>query len=771
MKRWLIAALGSVAALVSVGCRGPAPAPPPAVVAPPPPAAPLHTDAERFDGLATTPGFIWGLGRDGPVRWNRQTGQAVDEGARGAPTDATVVAGSAGRIYFGTPSGLVWQDATGAWRRFDDEPARAGVIDLAPRTAGGLWLATPTALAAFEDGRATVHADRYGIRDIARDAGGALWIATRAHGVVALQGQTWVEHTTAQGVCGNDVRHVATSPAGRLVATCADKPAIAIRDAGQWSAWRLDGVGPTLIAAWPVDNAIIIRTPGRWLRMRPGLPPKGARRALSVQALDPTSLPAPPPPTPAPPAHVAPPSAVPVAMPPSAAPVSAVPVPAPPSAAPPAPPSRYPASAPPEAPAPPAKVIVKPPPVPMPPPVAPPPQTARIFASTRASVARQANPPQWLLEDASDLLPADGAPSASTVTADGTLLHALPYRGVVARRGAKQRRYVTSSLLPARPSRLEVDQGGRLVLLTEKGQLLRFDGQRFMPWRLPGDAAVVGIAAGQGPAYALAWSPAPPPPPADPTAPLDAQATPAPLPARLIVYRSDTQGPFTEVARVALPAGLTDPIRVGRVRVDGATLSFPLFVEPSPGERRAVGLAHVRDAFARIEVWSGRLGYAESSGNDGPIYLPDAWVNAHAIGPGGVRYVATNAGLVRVEGRTLTVFDENAFIDSEVIIDVAVDAQGTAWVGTLEGLGTLADGKWQAVAVPGLDGRVNAVAVASDGVVWVGASGGLWRRDPAGTWDKVAVQGRREAVVIKDMVPTGKGGLWLLTAEGIVRHD
>lgn len=767
MSRILIA--GIVCGLGLPGCGSPPPPAPVAPVAAPPP-APIFTDAERVTGLQATPGAIWGLTAEGPVRWDRQTGQAVDEGARGAPKDATVVAVADGELYMGTPRGLGWRDARGRWTLIDDAPARAGIVDVVARKGGGAWLATPNAVATVSAGALKVLAKDYRVRDLATDPQGDLWLATRAHGVVALQGQTFIEHTTAQGVCGNHVRHLSFSPAGRLVATCAEAPTLAVRDGGRWGAYRLTGIGASIVAAWPDGADIIVQTPSRWFRMRPGVTQGPAR--INAHAFDPTAQPAPPEPKVSAPPSAAP-VAVPVATPPGVTPSSAAPrvtVVVPPSTGPAAaPPSSVPV-APPSVPAVSmASVIVRPPPVPMPPPIATPPVADAVLKRARAGSARMATPPAYRLEE-TDVLSFDGTtPSASTVTPDGAIVLALPFRGVVLKRGTQLRRFVTGSLLPAPPARLVVDKDGRAVIRTAGGRVYRYDGANFTPWTVPGDRPILAISAGVGAAYALSY--APPPPPVAPTSTGvvtedGAPVVPAAEPGRLIVYRSDTQGPFTEVTRLAL-TDLTHPPQIGRLVRDGGRLSFPLFEAPTLDERRGVGLGRIVDGFARLEIWKGRLGYVEEGAGTAK-FLPDAWVNGLAVDGAGVLYVATNAGLVRAQGDALTVFDENDFIDSEVMTDVAVASDGVAWVGTLEGLGMLKDGTWTAVKAEGLDTRINAVAATVDGSIWVGTDAGLWQRSPKGEWQQQAVRGARGATPIKDLAPDGKGGLWLLSPEGLI---
>lgn len=761
-----------VIALLGLGCSGRQPPPPPAAALPPPPPAPLYTDGERITRIATTPGAIWGITATGPIRWDRRTGQAVDEGARGAPKDAGAIAENGGVLYVGTAGALHMRGTDGRWVVKTDAPARAGVVDLVPRKKGGVWMATPGALASVANGQIRIRTRRYKIRDLAVGPQGTLWLATRAHGLVQLSNDRFIEHTTAQGVACNDVRHVAIAPTGRLVATCAQGTTITTRDSNRWAAYRLAGVGSTLLAVWPHGAELVLQTPGRWFRMGPAVP-TAKPPAMAVTAFDPTRQPAPPPPA----KIVAPPSLgapVKVAAPPSTAPASVVSVTvvpgtpastAVPSAQPVAPPSVPKVSV--------ASVIVMPPPVPLPPPIAPPPSADATFISVRAQPARLVPTPSWQLRDADDLRPADGAPTASLFTPDGAVLHAIAYRGIVLRQGTQRRRYVTQSLMPAAPARLIADRNGHAVLLTAKGQVYRFDGKAFTPWTVPGNARIIGISAGKGSAYALSYVPPPPPPAAppsvDPTEPdlVDPSAGPSPpppppAPAQLIVYRSDTQGPFTETARVALPP-LKHPPRIGRMVVQNGRLSFPLFEAPDDQTLRAVGLAQVTNG--TIEIWRAQLGY---EGEDAKNVLPDAWVNALALDMNGAFYVATNAGLVQVTAAKRTVFDENDFIDSEVMLDVAIDAKGAVWVGTFEGLGALVDGKWRAEVDVPFQGRINALATTPDGSVWVGTDEGLHQRAPEGRWQTHGVPGRG-VIAITDLVPDGKGGLWLMTAEGLVR--
>lgn len=112
-------------------------------------------------------------------------------------------------------------------------------------------------------------------------------------------------------------------------------------------------------------------------------------------------------------------------------------------------------------------------------------------------------------------------------------------------------------------------------------------------------------------------------------------------------------------------------------------------------------------------------------------------------------------------------------LPSDTIISLAVDAGGTLWIGTDEGLARLQDDAVHVVRLPGADGPslVYSLSVASDGF-WVGTSQGLWRRTDAGAWSQPAwssMFARPNAV--RGIVRDREGAYWIMSQRGLWRQQ
>lgn len=78
-------------------------------------------------------------------------------------------------------------------------------------------------------------------------------------------------------------------------------------------------------------------------------------------------------------------------------------------------------------------------------------------------------------------------------------------------------------------------------------------------------------------------------------------------------------------------------------------------------------------------------------------------------------------------------------LPSDTILALAVGSDGALWIGTDKGLAVVAGGKLQSVHLPGAKAvpMVYSISVLSDGL-WIGTSEGVWRRDVAGHWTRPA---------------------------------
>ena len=92
---------------------------------------------------------------------------------------------------------------------------------------------------------------------------------------------------------------------------------------------------------------------------------------------------------------------------------------------------------------------------------------------------------------------------------------------------------------------------------------------------------------------------------------------------------------------------------------------------------------------------------------------------------------------------------------------------GRVWVGTDEGLGLLQGDAWRPIRHPLLDGvAINALTFEPGGEVWLGTAKGLLRGDGQRF---VPVLGRRKRPLtnVRDLAWDGRGGLWVVTDQGV----
>ena len=422
-------------------------------------------------------------------------------------------------------------------------------------------------------------------------------------------------------------------------------------------------------------------------------------------------------------------------------------------------------------------VVERPPPVPMPPPIgAPPvePLVRAILPSTRAPASAAGGTggaPGLRASAQAFVVPAGVEVTALALGADATWWYALAHRGLMAVRGVERRRYASLSLVPRdEATRLTLDSLGRPLLAVGRAYILRWSEGAWRRVRVGNDPKAQVLAAAAGPKGRL-WALVLPA--SKPAAARPAQSVPAtdakPPPSRHDLRVLRTTGPqsdeFFEVAQLPM-LGLDGPPRFGRMLIEpGGEVYVPLFTLDDGAVPRAAGLAHLRAGLTAIDVWRARFGFEESDGS-GPPLLPDAWVNAVTRAPDGTIYVATNSGLVQVRPGKVRVFDENAFIDSEVILDVAIDPQGRVWAGTLEGLGYIESDEWKSVRHPGLERKVAPITAEFGGRLWVGTESGVWRGEGAG-FDRVQVGEERRIGDVRDIAVDRDGGVWVLTSQGV----
>jgi ligand-binding sensor domain-containing protein len=131
--------------------------------------------------------------------------------------------------------------------------------------------------------------------------------------------------------------------------------------------------------------------------------------------------------------------------------------------------------------------------------------------------------------------------------------------------------------------------------------------------------------------------------------------------------------------------------------------------------------------------------YTEKDGLAGNL------VTALAVGPDGTLWAGTsNSGISRFDGQTWTTYTTRDGLLKDSVDAIAVTPNGTVWVGTWGGVSRFDPSALGGTPASGRDGQawttytekdglagygVSTVAIAQDGTVWLGGSGGVSRFD------------------------------------------
>jgi ligand-binding sensor domain-containing protein len=202
--------------------------------------------------------------------------------------------------------------------------------------------------------------------------------------------------------------------------------------------------------------------------------------------------------------------------------------------------------------------------------------------------------------------------------------------------------------------------------------------------------------------------------------------------------------------------------------------------------------------------------------------LPDNHINAIAVRPDGVAYLATDNGLAVFDGRTITAtYDKNDMgigpritvlylasdgvlwvtdeeggiiaqlnpdntwgrfevnelfgIDTASITDFAETREGDLFVSTYgNGLFRLAQGEWAHILStdPGVtlaSDYINCITLAPDGSLWFGLSDGGATRFDGENWSHYDLQDGLINLTVHDIYVTHSGDIWFATEGGITR--
>ncbi len=694
------------------------------------------SDSQRIHAIAASAETVWAASQDGLLRWERPKGAVSYPSGEDVPTgpmNALAVAGD-GTLYVGTPGGLIWRDAKGKWSRLSHPVVTKGVTALAPRRAGGAWVGLSPGLAWIQGNRLQVVSTSHRVNAIAVGPSGRVWVATAGHGLITVLGDRIIEHTTGQGVCGNRVRAVGIGPGGRVAAVCGGpKRAVALLEGGRWYPFSVEDVGQPLQMNW-VGRSWVLRTDEGWRRLEYAPPPPPPTKGAITEAV--TDL------TPIGPG-ILPPAPSPPVMPRSAAKA-------------------------------PGGGSTKPPPVAMPAPIAT--STAptvvldELLTRIRAPVSirgRSIDAPRYRFTDFEPLIPEDASVTYWGPDATGTSWFGVAHQGVLAQRGAARERYVSLDLVPRHEElRLVVNAAGQALIPSLEPYLYVGTPQGGWARKEVGvgspDREVVAVA--RDPDAGVWVAVAYPERVVEQVAPSDDgdEAQPGSTPPALgFVRLVDGEPDFPYPTQVL--SALAGPLRMGVLKVSspGEALAALYWQHPRGGLGTA-GLAWIDPRGRSIE----RIGPDFPKVANRPN-LPDGRVTDLATGPDGTLYLGTRSGLVRTRDGQTRVFDENDFMDSESVNCLGVDALGRVWVGTDEGLGLVQGDAWRPIRHRLLDGvAINALTFEPGGEIWLGTAQGLIRGDGQRF---MSVLGRRKRPLrnVRSLAWDGKGGLWVLTDQGV----
>ena len=111
-------------------------------------------------------------------------------------------------------------------------------------------------------------------------------------------------------------------------------------------------------------------------------------------------------------------------------------------------------------------------------------------------------------------------------------------------------------------------------------------------------------------------------------------------------------------------------------------------------------------------------------------------------------------------------------LPSDTVLELAVDAAGTLWIGTDAGLARLRDGRIERMPLPGEaePSLVYALVARGDGL-WVGTAHGVWHRDGHGQWSQPAWSSMfQRPNAMTDIACTRDAACWIASQRGLWRQ-
>jgi len=151
--------------------------------------------------------------------------------------------------------------------------------------------------------------------------------------------------------------------------------------------------------------------------------------------------------------------------------------------------------------------------------------------------------------------------------------------------------------------------------------------------------------------------------------------------------------------------------------------------------------------------------------------LPESSVNTILETRDGYLWVGTQAGVARFDGVHFTVFDHTntPALHDDYIVDLVEDPQGTLWIATSNGgVTTFRDGIFSHVDAIGARAGL-ALAVDVDGSVWIGGYGGLTHIKNGKVIKTYTIADGLSGDLVRRLVVDKDGSLWIATAGGLNR--
>lgn len=214
-----------------------------------------YSSARQINGLARRDGLIWAASDGGLLVWQESDPATAvkftSEHGLAENRTTSVATGLDGSIWVGTASagvsrydGVTWQTFTTA----DGLPGNA-VRDLVVAADGAVWVATSNGIGRY-DGRRWFSYNRSrtllqlpsnNVTSLALAADGVTIYAGTSEGVVQFNGRSWTSLTQIGSEAVNTVRDVVITPDGRLWA--ATQGGLSVYDGSRWQLFtRTDGL-------------------------------------------------------------------------------------------------------------------------------------------------------------------------------------------------------------------------------------------------------------------------------------------------------------------------------------------------------------------------------------------------------------------------------------------------------------------------------------------------------------------------------------------------